>query len=239
VIVPECVSGCASGVSVMACVSACEEMDDGLIQTGDMNGEPGRLQRFNLTTAPGSRDGAYEVHGAFHARPARVRLRNRNPARERSPLDTSQPRGRLKWRWRVLCEFGTDGSACEHVCEAPCVLFAERVERVPGKMRSCGPARETAQVRCASDVIGTDLAARVTCERRALARMADPSRASACRDVQGDDKAARIARWKGRTGKLKTAALAVFKKKKKKNSLPVHGPGQDVVDILHGHRSNS
>ena len=59
-------------------------------------------------------------------------------------------------------------------------------------MRSCGPARETAQVQCASDVTG-HLAAQVTGERRALARMADPSKASADCDAQGGDMAARIA----------------------------------------------
>ena len=75
-------------------------------------------------------------------------------------------------------------------------------------MRSCGPARETAQVRCASDVTG-DLAARVPGERRALAHMADPSEASAECDVQGDDKAPGIVRRKGRTSESQTAALAV------------------------------
>jgi len=127
VIVPECVVECVSGarvlkrassMSVMACVSACMKMVHGPIQTGDMNGEPVRPRRVNLTTAPGSRDSAYEVRGSFHARPARARLRDRDPARKRSTSDTSRPRGRRKCR-RVLCEFGTDGSPCEHVCEAP------------------------------------------------------------------------------------------------------------------------
>ena len=94
VIVPECVSRCANGVSVTACVSACVEMDDGPIQTGDLNGKLNRPQRVNLATAPGSRDGAYDVHGAFRARPAHVRLRDRNPAREHSTSDMSRPRGR-------------------------------------------------------------------------------------------------------------------------------------------------
>ena len=98
------------------------------------------------------------------------------------------------------------------VWSSPCctlrVLFVERAERVPGTIRSCGPARETVQVRCASDVT-EDLAARVTGERRALARMADPSKASTCCDTQGVVKAARIARRKGRTSESQTAALAV------------------------------
>ena len=51
------------------CVHACVEMDDGLIQTGDYNGEPSRLQRANLATMSCSRDGAYEFHGAFCAWP--------------------------------------------------------------------------------------------------------------------------------------------------------------------------
>jgi len=80
-------------------------------------------------------------------------------------------------------------------------------------IRSGWPARETAQVECASDVT-RDLVARVTGERRSLARMADPSKASACCDVQGDDKAPGIVRRKGRTSKSQTTALAVLKKKK-------------------------
>ena len=45
VIVPESVSRCASGVSNMACVSACMEMDDGPIQTG-MASLVGRTKLF-------------------------------------------------------------------------------------------------------------------------------------------------------------------------------------------------
>ena len=124
--------------------------------------------------------------------------------RKRSAFGTRRPRGRLKCR-RVLCEFGMDESTCERVCEAPRaarrVLRTEHAEWVPGTIRSGWHARETAQVRCASDVT-RDLAARVTCEQRTLARMADPSKVSADCYVQGDDKSARIARWKGRTGKL-------------------------------------
>jgi len=98
---------------------------------GDMNGEPGRPQRVNLATAPGSRDSAYRVHGAFRVRPERARLHDRDPARKRSTSDTSQPRGRRKCR-RVLCELGTDGSPCRHVCEAPraaCRVFCSRNAR--------------------------------------------------------------------------------------------------------------
>jgi len=75
-------------------------------------------------------------------------------------------------------------------CCMPRVLFAERV---PGTMRSCWPAQETAQVRCASDVISGDLAGRVAGELHTLARVGNPSKVSAVCYVQGDDKAARIA----------------------------------------------
>ena len=115
-------------------------------------------------------------------------------------------------------------------CCMPRVLFAERAEWVSGTIRSCWPARETAQVRCASDVTG-DFPARVAGELHTLAHVGNPSKVSAVCDAQGDDKAARIARWKGRTGKLSTAALAV-KGKKKKASLQVHSP-------VFGHRSIS
>ena len=133
VIVPQCVSGAgvSKGVqnaSVMACVSACEELVHGPIQMGDTSSEPGRPQRVNLATAPSSRDGAYEVHGALRTRPTRARLRD--PARKCSTSDTSRPRGRRKCR-RVF-EFGTDGSTCERVCKAPraaCHVFCSRNAR--------------------------------------------------------------------------------------------------------------
>ena len=81
---------------------------------GDESGGPGRPQGVNLVTAPGSCDGVCEVHGAFRAQPARACLRD--PARKCSTLDTSRPRGRRKYR-RVMWEFGTEGSPCQHVCE--------------------------------------------------------------------------------------------------------------------------
>ena len=107
VIVPVCVVKRMSGASVskgvqnasvMACVSACEEMDDGLVQTGDGCGEPFAPYRAILVTVPSLRDGVCEVHGAFRARPAQAHLRDCDPARERSTLDTSRPRGRRKCR---------------------------------------------------------------------------------------------------------------------------------------------
>ena len=100
----------------MACVSACGKLKHGRIQMGDGKSKPGKV---NLATAPGLPDGAYEVHGAFRAWPARACLRDCNPARERSTSDTSRLRGRRECRWRVMCEFGADGSACGRVCEAP------------------------------------------------------------------------------------------------------------------------
>ena len=95
------------------------------------------------------------------------------------------------------------------------VLFAEHAERVSGTIRSGWPAREAAQVRCASDVIGTDLAARVADERRTLSRVGNPSEASADCYAQGDDKAAGIVRRKGQVNESQTAALAVQKKTNK------------------------
>ena len=98
-------------------------------------------------------------------------------------------------------------------CCAPHVPFAERTERAPGTTRSGGPAQQAVQVPWASDVTG-DFPARVAGELHTLACVGNPSKASAVCDAQGDDKAARIARRKGRTGKLSTAALAVQEKKK-------------------------
>ena len=106
-------------VCIIACVSACEEMDDGPIQTGDGCGEPSAPYKVILATAPASQDVECEARSAFCERPSRAHLRGGNPVRKRSAFGTRRPRGRLKCRWRVLCEFGTDGSACGHVCEAP------------------------------------------------------------------------------------------------------------------------
>jgi len=56
VIVPECVLKCVPegeyGVSVMACMSACEELKRGRIQTGDRCGEPFAPYRAISGTAP-------------------------------------------------------------------------------------------------------------------------------------------------------------------------------------------
>ena len=165
VIVPECVVKCVSSTSVMACVSAYEELKCGRIQTGDGYSELNGPLVSISGTAPVSRDIAHGARFAFSERPSHARLRVGNPARKRSAWDSTRSRGRLKWR-RGLFEFGKQGSPCERMCEAShaarrvrCVPFAERVERAPGMMRSCWPTRETAQVRCASDVIGTDLTA--------------------------------------------------------------------------------
>ena len=128
------------------------EMVHGLVQTGDTSGELNRPQRVNLSSAPGSRDGSYEVHGAFRAWPARTRLRD--PARKHSMLDTSRPRGRRKWQ-RVVIEFGKQGSTCERVCGAPraaCRVFCSRNARsgFPGRDARSGlhgkPRRFVARV---------------------------------------------------------------------------------------------
>ena len=111
VIIPECVSGagvlkCAGGVSVMACMSACEEMVRGPTQTVD---------GFILEIAPVPQNVASKVRSSFSERPGRMRLKKL--AHERPAFWKRPSRGRLKWR--ELCEFGTDGSTCERVCEVP------------------------------------------------------------------------------------------------------------------------
>ena len=147
VIVPVCVVESISGasvpegrygVSVMACVSACEELLRGRIQMGDGCGKPFVPYKVIVVTAPASQGIAYEARLAFSERPLRTRLRGRNPAWKRSAWDSTRPRGRLKWR-RGLVEFGTRGFPRGRgiTCCIPRVLFAERAERVPGTMRSC------------------------------------------------------------------------------------------------------
>ena len=87
VIVPEsvlkCVPECKNGVSVMACVSACMEMDDRPIQTGDRCGEPSAPYKVILVTVPVPRYAAYEARLAFRDRPSRARLRGGIPVWER------------------------------------------------------------------------------------------------------------------------------------------------------------
>ena len=143
VIVPECVLKCVPEGKYRANDMECVEMGHGRIQTGDRKSKPGRPQMVNLATVPGSRDSAYEVHGTFCARPACACLRDRHPVRERSTLDTSRPRGRRECRWRVLYEFGTDGSTCGRVCEAPCAarrVFCSQNDRsgFPGRCARAG-----------------------------------------------------------------------------------------------------
>ena len=121
--IPVCV---VKNTSVMACVSACVKLVHGPVQTGDGCGEPFVPYGAVLVTAPGSRNGVYEVRGALRARPARARLRD--PAWKPSTSDTSRPRGRLKW-WRVLMEFGTRGFPRGRVCgasRAACRVFCSR-----------------------------------------------------------------------------------------------------------------
>ena len=73
------------------------------------------LRRIELFWLPHRvRATACEVHGAFHARAS---LRDCDPARERSTLDTSRPCGRRKGR-QVRVEFGTCGFPRGHVCGA-------------------------------------------------------------------------------------------------------------------------
>ena len=87
---------------------------------------------------------------------------------------------------------GPHGGACVklHVLHAACSVRGTRGvgSRDDTLVRAC--MRNNAGS-VPGDVSG-DLAARVTGEWRALARMADPSKASACCDAQGDDKAPSI-----------------------------------------------
>jgi len=121
VIVPECVLECASGVSVMACASACGEMAHGPIQTGDGNGEPGRPHKVILVTAPAPRDVGCEARPVCCAR-----LHDQNLALKRLVRGTKLAHARLKGR---LCEFGKHGSQCECMCvasRAACHVFCSR-----------------------------------------------------------------------------------------------------------------
>jgi len=220
----------------MACVSACMKMDDGPIQTGDTSSELNRLTRVNLATTPGSRDGAYEVHGAFRARLARARLRD--PARKRSTSDTSRPRGRRKCR-RVLCEFGTDGSTCEHVCEAPRAarrVFCSQNARCgfPGRCARAGlhgkPHRFSVRVtslgtsRRELRASGARWLAWRTPRRRVLIVMRRVTTRPRLSAIGRDERVSRRPPpWRC----------------KKKNLAPSTRLGRDVVDILLGHRSIS
>ena len=152
VIVPECVvectcvSKCVQNASVMACVSACMEMDDEPVQTGDGCGEPSAPCKVILVTAPVPRDAAHEARSAFRERPSRARLRGGIPVRERPAFWKTPSRGRLKCR-QVRDEFGTDGSTCERVCEAPraaCRVFCSRNARsgFPGRYARAGLHRK-------------------------------------------------------------------------------------------------
>ena len=238
VIVPECVEKCVSGTgeygtSGMACVSTCEELKRRPVQTGDRCGEPSApcrptlVPRWVCVTAR-MRSVARFTHG-LHVRVCAIAIRPGNvPRRIRAGrVDGKNVGESLIWNGRVHMRARVRSSKC---C-MPRVLFAERVERVPRTMRSCWLAQETAQVLCVGDVIGGDLAARMPGKQRTLTRVGNPSEASAGCDAQGDDKAPSIARWKGRTCKLSTAAVAV--QKKKKSLAPSARPGRNVVYILY------
>ena len=87
VIVPECVLKCVpdgvqNGVSVMACVSACEELKRGLTQTVD---------GFILEIAPAPQDVASKVRSSFSEWPGRTRLKK--PASERPAFWKRPSRG--------------------------------------------------------------------------------------------------------------------------------------------------
>jgi len=131
---------CVSSTSEMACVSACEELVHGRIQTGDTSSEPGRPHKVVWVTAPAPPDAACEVRSVFCEWPKHARLRDRKPAPERLVRGTKPPRARLKGR---LYEFETDGSTCGRVCEAPraaCRVFCSRSARgeSPGRNARAG-----------------------------------------------------------------------------------------------------
>ena len=108
----------------MACVSACEEMEHGLTQTGDV----GRVtDGVILETAPASQDVACEVRSVFCEQPKRTRLRDRKPTLKCSALG-KRPRGRLKLR-QILSKFGNHMSPCEHVHGAGCAARCECCSR--------------------------------------------------------------------------------------------------------------
>jgi len=106
--VSKCVSKGEYGTSVMACVSnmACEELVRGPTQTVD---------GFILEIAPAPQNVASKVRSSFPERPGRARLKK--PAHEHPAFRKRPSRGWLKWR--LVIEFGTDGSRCRHECEAP------------------------------------------------------------------------------------------------------------------------
>ena len=74
------------------------EMDDGRIQKGDGNGEPGRPHEVVLETAPAPQDAVCEVRSVFCERPKRARLRDRKPALKSLVCGTKPARAWLKGR---------------------------------------------------------------------------------------------------------------------------------------------
>ena len=233
VIVPECLLECVQNASVMACVSACEELVCGPTQTGDGYSEPNGPLVSISGTAPVSWDVAYGARFAFSERPSRTRLRGGNPARKRSALDSTRPCGRLKWR-RVLFEFGKQGSPCERVCEASRAV--RRVFRLrnarsepPGRHARAGLHGKPCRFRGRVTLPGiSQRELRVSCTRwlawgiprkRALFVMRRATtRLHVSADRRDERASCRPPPWRC--------------KKKKKASLQVHNP-------VFGHRSNS
>ena len=152
----------------MACMSACEELKRGRIQTGDGCGEPSAPNKVIVATTPASQDVACEARSALSERPSRVRLRVRNLAWKCCAWDSTRPRGQLKW-WRVLVEFGKQGSTCERVCEAPraaCRVFCSRSGFL-GRCARAGLHRKPRRfgVRVTSSVGTSQGELRVSCTR--------------------------------------------------------------------------
>ena len=118
------------------------------------------------------------LHKAATCAPTRVKSSPETPA-----VDTSRPRRRTEVRLEMV-NLDRTGSPGERVCKALCGLhrtFCSWSVRssFPDALRVPWLAREIAQVRGASDVIG-DSAVRVTGEQSTCARVGNPSKREAC-----------------------------------------------------------
>ena len=173
-------------------------MKHGPTQTGDVGrvmdgcGEPSAPNGVTiLVTVPASQDVAYEARPMFYERPSRARLRGGNPARKCSAFGTRRLHGRIKCR-RVSDEFGKNGSPCEHVCEAPRAPRHERCARdarSESRGRHGKPRRVRVHVTSSARTLRRELRVSST-----LAHVGNPSNTSTYCNLQGDVKAACIAR---------------------------------------------
>ena len=138
------------------------------------------------------------------------------------------------WNGRVHMRARVRSSTC---C-MPRVLFAECAEWVSGTICLCWPARDTAQVRCASEVIAMDLAARMPGKQRTLSYVGNSPRASTCCHAQGDDKPQVSSDGRDERACHKPPPWQC-KKCFFLSLAPSTRPSQDVADILFGQRKHS